>query len=104
MMMSDWRLSRSGYSIVTGVGDERRVIAQIPATASKELIQHWIDVAMTIVEKHNAEQKDTQRLDWACRNISGKAWREAGIIYTGCAPFDIRCAIDARLQTASESK
>lgn len=53
-----WRVSRSGYSIKTGWGDEKKIIAQIPATTPKELVQAWIDAAGDIVEAHNASMQE----------------------------------------------
>lgn len=54
-----WRISRSGYSIVTGWGDERRTIStwqdwrEMPFNAAR--YQNWLDSAQRICDRHNAE-------------------------------------------------
>lgn len=53
-----WRLSRSGYAIVTGWGDERKVIAQAPGGLQLESVaqklDEWAANAERICELYNA--------------------------------------------------
>lgn len=59
-----WRLSRSGYSIVTGWGDERKIIAIFPggANAKADSLSSFIENAERICELYNATlpPKDAQ--------------------------------------------
>jgi len=52
-----WRVSRSGFSIVTGWSDERVVISSYPGTAiplNGDEFQKWLTAAEKICEAHNA--------------------------------------------------
>ena len=51
-----WRISKSGYSIKTGWGDEKKIIAQCPAKpGDMEGYKSWLANAETIVDLYNAE-------------------------------------------------
>ena len=52
-----WRLSRSGFSIKTGWGDEKKIIAKYPGEApplDEKQFQEWMNNAERICELHNA--------------------------------------------------
>ena len=54
-----WRVSMSGFSIKTGCGDEKRIIAKYPYKASPvdtEKYQQWLNDAEKICEDHNGKQ------------------------------------------------
>lgn len=52
-----WRVSRSGYSIKTGSGDETRIVAgyhnphELPLDSAR--YQQWLDDAEAICDAHN---------------------------------------------------
>jgi len=51
----EWRLSRSGYSIRTGWGDEKNIIALAPAGTEKspEKYKNWLENAEIICRLYN---------------------------------------------------
>lgn len=52
-----WRISMSGFSIKTGWGDEKKVVAKYPGVAhplDAKQFQEWMDNAERICELHNA--------------------------------------------------
>jgi len=56
----EWRLSKSGFSIRTGWGNEKKMIAKYAGTYptdSKEFMA-WIENAESICELHNKELAD----------------------------------------------
>ena len=56
-----WRISRSGYTIVTGLGDEKKVIAAYPYKSSPlddEKFKEWIKNAELICDLRNRNYKD----------------------------------------------
>jgi hypothetical protein len=54
---SKWRVSMSGFSIKTGWGDEKKIIAVYPGKAQPldaEKYEEWLDNAEHICQLHNA--------------------------------------------------
>lgn len=58
-----YRVSMSGFSIKTGWGDEKRIVAKYPWQVSpldKEEYQQWLDDAEAICEQHNMVLSPTE--------------------------------------------
>ena len=56
----EWRISKSGFSIKTGWGDDKRFIAKYAGKVmpvDSDEFQVWIDNAEEICEQHNATCK-----------------------------------------------
>ena len=52
-----YRVSMSGFSIKTGWGDEKRIVAKYPGTPrplDAKAYQQWLEDAEAICERHNA--------------------------------------------------
>lgn len=63
-----WRVSKSGFSIKTGWGDEKKIIAKYPGDPYKvdgPLFSEWLDNAEKICQMHNST------IDAAIRQIGG---------------------------------
>jgi hypothetical protein len=56
---AEWRISASGYSIKTGWGDEKRIVALAPVDThgNAERYQQWLEDAEHICDMHNAGTK-----------------------------------------------
>lgn len=57
----EWRISKSGFSIRTGWGDEKKFIAKYAGALSPLdhiEFQTWLDNAQAICDAHNATLKD----------------------------------------------
>lgn len=53
----EWRVSMSGFSIKTGWGDEKKIIAYYPGKAHPldgDKFQEWLETAEYICQLHNA--------------------------------------------------
>lgn len=53
--LAEWRVSRSGFSIRTGWGDEKNIIAQAPngTVGNAEKYTVWLENAELICKLHN---------------------------------------------------
>lgn len=52
-----WRISKSGFSIKTGWGDNKRIIAAypgLPTAKDTDRFQQWLDDAEMICDLYNA--------------------------------------------------
>lgn len=52
-----WRISKSGFEIKAGWGDDKKVIAKYPGCAQPldaKTFQEWLDNAARICDLHNA--------------------------------------------------
>lgn len=49
-----WRISMSGYSIKTGWGDEKRIVAKCPVADATNSFRQWLEDAQVICDAHNA--------------------------------------------------
>ena len=51
-----WRVSMSGYSIKTGWGDEKRIVAKFPGAypGTPAELERWMDEATLICDLYNA--------------------------------------------------
>lgn len=58
----EWRISKSGFTIRTGWGDEKKLIAAYPGSASPldgPRFTQWLEDAQRICDLHNAYLKRT---------------------------------------------
>jgi len=83
--MNKWRVSKSGYTIRTGLGDNKRIIAAYPFNTQildGKLFEQWLEDADLICDLHNkrtckytlSKLTGNQELYW---------WSECGKRYYG---------------------
>lgn len=67
-----YRISMSGYSIKTGWGDEKRIVAKYPGKSNpldEKAFQQWLNDAERICELYNASL--TPNAELRCASDSG---------------------------------
>ncbi len=63
-----------------------------------EIANRNVNVSSYVEEKEKrlaVAEPDAERLDLVIRRMTGKAWREIGVIYSDGSPAGVRAAIDA---------